>query len=242
MFLDVAVVKVPKYGVSPAGDTVEVAERPGGGLSVVLVDGQGSGPGAKNISGYVATKAGALIAEGVRDGAAARAVHDYLYAHRRGKVQASLTMLSADLGEGKLVLSRNTECPALFVSPEGVTVHDEKSGVIGVHRMMKPVIQSHDLAVDSTLIAFTDGILNAGRGRGNRASTEELMGVVGEAWAESAHNTAHTVLDRALEADGGRAGDDMAVVVLKVEKGEQGGRVREMHVRYPVGPGSGGIR
>jgi len=241
LFLDLAVVKVPKYGVSPAGDTVELAERPGGGMSAVLVDGQGSGPGAKNISSYVATKAAALIAEGVRDGAAARAVHDYLYAHRRGKVQASMTVVSADLSERRLVVSRNTECPVLFVSSEGVMVHDEESGVIGVHRMVKPVIHSHALAPGVALVAFSDGIKHAGRNHGKTLSTDTLVECINSVWDEGAQAVARQILDKALEADGGRAQDDMAVVVLKVEKGRGSSRIRETAVKYPVGPGSGGM-
>ena len=41
--LQVAVAKVSKYAVSESGDTVETIERPHGGLSLVLVDGQRSG-------------------------------------------------------------------------------------------------------------------------------------------------------------------------------------------------------
>ena len=76
--LQVGVAKVSKYAVSESGDTLEVTERPHGGLSLVLADGQQSGRAAKVISSLVARKAITLLAEGVRDGAAARATHDYL--------------------------------------------------------------------------------------------------------------------------------------------------------------------
>ena len=80
--VQVAVAKVGKYASLESGDTVEVIERPLGGLSLVLVDGQSSGKGAKRISNLAARKAIGLLAEGVRDGAAARASHDYLRAQR----------------------------------------------------------------------------------------------------------------------------------------------------------------
>jgi hypothetical protein len=79
MDLHVAVAKTPKYATSESGDTLEMIERPGGGLSFVLVDGQRSGRSAKAISNLVARKAISLLAEGVRDGAAARAASDYLF-------------------------------------------------------------------------------------------------------------------------------------------------------------------
>ena len=55
---------------------------------MVLVNGQTSGRSAKAISNIVARKAVQLLGEGVRDGAAARAAHDYLFTFRGGKVSA----------------------------------------------------------------------------------------------------------------------------------------------------------
>ncbi len=45
--VEVAVAKVSKYAVSESGDSVELIERPHGGLSLVVVDGQRSGKSAK---------------------------------------------------------------------------------------------------------------------------------------------------------------------------------------------------
>src|SRR5574342_1078927 len=97
MEVQIAVAKVNKYAVSESGDTLEVVERPNGGMSVVLADGQTSGRGAKAISTMVVRKVISLLAEGVRDGAAARAASDYLYTHRNGQVQSTLNILSIDL-------------------------------------------------------------------------------------------------------------------------------------------------
>ncbi|GAI87026.1 unnamed protein product [marine sediment metagenome] len=53
MEVQIAVAKVKKYATSASGDTVEVVERPQGGVSVVLADGQSSGRGAKWVSTFV---------------------------------------------------------------------------------------------------------------------------------------------------------------------------------------------
>src|SRR5665811_1505220 len=97
MELQIGVAKVSKYASRESGDTVEVIERPGGGLSLVLVDGQRTGRSAKIISNIVARKAISLLGEGVRDGAVARAAHDYLQTHRNGQVSADLQLISVDL-------------------------------------------------------------------------------------------------------------------------------------------------
>ena len=90
MDVQIAVAKIRKYATSNSGDTVEVVERPQGGVSVVMADGQTSGRGAKWISTLVVRKVIALLAEGVRDGAAARAASDSLFTEREGKVSSTL--------------------------------------------------------------------------------------------------------------------------------------------------------
>ena len=90
MEVQIAVAKINKYASSESGDTLEVVERPKGGVSVVLADGQTSGRGAKAVSMMVVRKVIGLLAEGVRDGAAARAVSDALYTDKNGKVYKNL--------------------------------------------------------------------------------------------------------------------------------------------------------
>jgi hypothetical protein len=111
----VAVAKVGKYASSESGDTLEMIERPGGGLSFVLADGQRSGKSAKAISNIVTRKAISLLGEGVRDGAAARAASDYLYTYRSGKVIATLNILSVDLGFARChsILASRRSCSAM---------------------------------------------------------------------------------------------------------------------------------
>src|ERR671924_2439231 len=116
MEVQIAVAKINKYAVSESGDTLEVVERPNGGLSVVLADGQSSGRGAKAISQMVVRKVIGLLAEGVRDGAAARAASDALFTERQGKVISTLNIASVDLSSGTIVLTRNNPSPVIVCS------------------------------------------------------------------------------------------------------------------------------
>ncbi|MCJ7530011.1 MAG: hypothetical protein MUO64_03125 [Anaerolineales bacterium] len=84
MEVQISVAKVKIYATHESGDTVEIVERPGVDLSLVMAAGQSSGCGAKRILNMVVRKIVSLLAEGVRDGAAARAVLDYLYNERQG--------------------------------------------------------------------------------------------------------------------------------------------------------------
>ena len=60
----------------------------------------------------VVRKVISLLAEGVRDGAAARAASDNLYTERGGKVSATLNIISADLHTHTLLITRNNPNPA----------------------------------------------------------------------------------------------------------------------------------
>jgi len=235
--LQVGVAKVAKYAVSESGDTLETTERPHGGLSLVLADGQRSGRAAKIISNLVVRKAIALLAEGVRDGAAARAAHDYLRTHRQGKVSAELIIVSLDLVTHTIVISRNNHCPVLLFDPTGLRTLNEPSEAIGLYDRTKPVITEFPIAADTWVVAFTDGVLEAG---GRCGSSFDVA-----VWAEAviarkectAQALADAVLARAVELDQGRPQDDMSVLVLALLPApEHMDGARRLSIRFPLPP------
>jgi len=234
--IQVAVAKVSKWAVSESGDTLEMIERPHGGLSFVLADGQRSGRGAKAISNMVVRKAITLLAEGVRDGAAARAAHDYLYTHRRGQVLATLNILSVDLTTRTLVIARNSHCPVLVAGPEGLRVLDEPSQPIGVYRGTKPVITELPLVAGTVVVVFTDGIMDAGERYGERLDLPAVLKEYLGSGTCHAQDLADGLLERAVNLDRGRPADDMTVLVLVVSPMVQEDGIRRLSVRFPLPP------
>jgi serine phosphatase RsbU (regulator of sigma subunit) len=233
MHLDVAVAKTRKYATPESGDTIEMIERPGGGVSFVVVDGQRSGKSAKAISNIVARKAVALLAEGIRDGAAARAAHDYLYTHRSGKVSATLNIVSVDLESRTLVLSRNNHCPAIVSLNGELRLFDEPSQPVGVQRGTKPVIHELPLAPGTTVVIFTDGLTAAGERTGRLLDVPELVReLIGRQL--NAHDLAQALLRRALQADDQRPADDISILVLIISALEQGDDTRWLNVSMPL--------
>lgn len=222
MLVQAAVAKVGKYATSESGDTVEMIERPQGGFSFVLVDGQRSGRSAKAISNLVARKAISLLGEGVRDGAAARAAHDYLYTYRGGKVQATLNIVSVDMVSRTIVLSRNSHCPILVVTGEGLRILDEPSRPVGVHRGTKPVIVELPLKTPTTIVLFTDGLLAAGQRRGQSLDLPTIVRGLCDSCACDAQSIADRLLTEALQLDEGRASDDISILVLDVRARQEG--------------------
>lgn len=234
MELLIGAAKINKYATRESGDTLEFIERPGGGLSVVLADGQRSGRSAKRISNMVARKVVSLLAEGVRDGAAARAASDYLYHERSGKVQATLNILSVDMLTQTLVVTRNNPAPVLIAHGEAIDALAEPSQAVGVYRDTRPVIRQIPLTEGLTVLVFTDGMQSAGERYGVAMQVEaEFRALL--ATDVSTQGMADALLEKAVALDQGRPADDVSVVVLQVVAGD-GEAARRMTVRLPLGP------
>lgn len=232
--IEVAVAKIGKYATSESGDTVEMVERPHGGISLVVVDGQRSGRSAKTISNLVARKAISLLAEGVRDGAVARATHDYLRTHRGGKVSAELNIISVDLATRTLVISRNSRCPVLLRRGSSTAWLDAPSDAVGIHPNTKPAITEVELEAELTVAVFTDGILSAGSRTGQVMDVESVVAQVEAEGATTAQKLADSILAAALALDKGRAQDDCTVLVVRLAANSHGDEIRRMAVSFPI--------
>ncbi|HEY63832.1 MAG TPA: serine/threonine-protein phosphatase [Caldilineae bacterium] len=236
MQIRAAAAKVAKYATSESGDTLEMIERPHGGLSFVLADGQRSGRGAKAISNLVARKAISLLAEGVRDGAAARAAHDYLRTLRRAQVLASLIIVSVDLVSQTLVVSRNTECPVVVVRGSETRLLDAPSEPVGVRAKMKPVIVELPIQAGTTVVAATDGVWSAGSRAHRRLDVPQLVAQLYQKYAGDPRAMADAILAETLALDDGRPHDDISVLVVSVLQGESPDHARRLEVSFPLPP------
>lgn len=232
--VQLAVAKVSKWASRESGDTVEVVERPRGGVSVVAADGQRSGQSAKAISNVVVHKAISLLAEGVRDGAVARAAHDSLQALRGGQVSAELTIVSVDLVTRTLVVSRNSRCPALLRRGAECIWLAGESEAIGIHLNTKPAITEHPLAAGTTLVVVTDGVWGAGFRTGARLDLPGLLDACDPEGCAPAAAVADAVLAVALELDQGRPHDDATVIALKIVEPAAPDPTRRLDLRFPI--------
>ncbi|HNK64261.1 MAG TPA: SpoIIE family protein phosphatase [Anaerolineales bacterium] len=233
MEIQIAVAKVNKYAVSESGDTLEVVERPTGGLSVVLADGQTSGRGAKAISMMVVRKVIGLIAEGVRDGAAARAASDTLFTEKAGKVTSTLNIASVDLHSKTIVLTRNNPAPMYICRGEEIEAHSEESVSLGTSRNVRPLITELGIEPGLTVVMFSDGISHAGERRGQPMEVRQVLLSMLEEQDPSPQQLADGLLAQAVRLDDNRPADDISVVVLKVSM-RAGDEVRRMNVRLPI--------
>jgi serine phosphatase RsbU (regulator of sigma subunit) len=233
MEIQIAVAKTNKYDIPESGDTLEVIERPNGGVSVVLADGTTSDREAKFISSQVVHKVIGLIADGVRDGAAARAASDFLYMERNGKSLAYLTILSADFQTRTLVIARNSNVPVFIARGERIECLEDESQAIGLTNNVRPNVSEIPLEKGITIIVFTDGVMNAGKSSGLSIDICTHLGYILEELDPPAQQIADLILADAIRLDENCPKDDMSVVVLRVVKHTKD-QIRRLTVRLPV--------
>ena len=231
--INLAIAKTHKFGNRDSGDSAEVVERPGGGFSVVVVDGQGTGAQAKRLSLAVAGRAVTLLNEGVRDGVVARATHDFLYALRDGRVSAELDIISVDLASATVLFTRNSEVPMVVWQQGSLRLMRESGGRIGIYRHTRPKVLEFPAEPGLVALVVTDGVINAGQRWGSPFVLDQLAGslITGTA---SASALADGVLQGAMAADHGRPNDDMTVVALSLGHGVHEQPVRRIVMSVPL--------
>ncbi len=238
MEIQLAVSKVNKYATSESGDSVEVVERPNGGLSVVMADGQSSGKGAKQVSSLVVRKVISLLSEGVRDGAAARAASDHLFTEKKGKVSATLNIVSVDLQTSTMVITRNNPLPVIIATGGEICAFDDDCNPIGIYRDTRPLINELPIELGLTVVFFTDGMAHAGSRSGENLDIKTLVqSLLDEDTDEgdvSPQAIADALLAHAVQLDHGRPVDDISVVVMRVVRKKRDA-VRRMTVNLPLG-------
>lgn len=230
LLAEIGIAKTNKYASRESGDTAELVERPEGGISVVLCDGQGTGRAAKTLSMLATSKAVALLKEGVRDGAVARAVSDHLVAFRHGQVSATLDVVSLDPRRDVVGITRFSSLPLVVCRDSACATVEATADPAGRQSLAEPAALEVPVDADLTVVVVSDGIVHAGMRGG---APFDVAGAVAAALGQSASAIADAVLDAAVASDHGRPNDDMSVVVVCVRRHDESPAVRRLSARVP---------
>jgi serine phosphatase RsbU (regulator of sigma subunit) len=232
MEIQLAVAKVVKYDSLESGDSLEIVERPMGGVSCVLADARSSGSSSKLISSMVVRKVISLLSDGVRDGAAARAASDYLFMEKGGSCSVYMNILSADLQTQTLVISRNNPTAVFISQADQIECISSESIPIGHARNIRPSITEISLIPRTTVVLYTDGVMRAGERFGQSLDFCSMIQAYLDEQEPTAQYIADALLSYAIRLDQNRPNDDMSVVVLRViEKSDD--NIRRLSVRLP---------
>lgn len=216
-----------------SGDTVEVIERPNGGISVVLADGTINGTSNKGISTMVSHRVIGNISEGVRDGAAIRAASSRIFAEHSGNVQANLNVISADLLSNTILISRNSPIPVFIISEGVVDCLSAESEPVGANGAVMPSIVELPVNPGLTVIGFSDGVFQAGRQTEQEIDICTTIEALIEEQEPTAQEMADFLLHQAIRRDDNRPKDDMSVVVVTVSH-QSADKIRRMNVTMTI--------
>ena len=209
MELYIAVTKVDKFNQTQSGDTVETIERPNGGISAVLADGRINGESNKAISTMVSHRVIGNISQGVRDGAAIRAVSSRLFAEHNGTVQANLNVVSADLQTDTILVSRNSPVPVFLISDGRVDCLSAECEPIGLRADVLPSIVELPIRPNMAVIVFSDGVFNAGLERSQNLDLCTTIEALIEEEDPTAQELADYLLQQSIRLDDSFPKDDI---------------------------------
>jgi serine phosphatase RsbU (regulator of sigma subunit) len=233
MDIKIAIVKIDKHGSSNSGDTVEMIERPNGGISIVMADGRFDQRDSKAISTLVSHRVIEQISEGMRDGASIRAAASQIFTDYQGSVQANLWVISADLQTNTIIVSRNNPFPVFLISEDTVDCLISESEPIGCRLDVSPTIIELTIKPEMTIVAFSDGVFYAGQ---NNQQSMDICTTI-EAFVEEQEPTAKEIaeflLHRAIRLDDGKPQDDMSIIVLQVSS-RPSDTIRRMSISLPI--------
>jgi hypothetical protein len=234
ILIEVAIARTAKYATRESGDSAELVERPGGGLTAIVIDGQGSGPAAKTLSQVLVAKAVGLIKDGVRDGAVARAVHDQLFTLRHGQVSATIDLLSADLRTRSVLATRNAGTPLLIGRGREFSIAPCVAEPMGQYLRQRPAVWEIGMEPGLSVFLCTDGVVGAGKRAGG--APFDLLAFAAAALdpTQDASIAANELLAEAVRRDDGRPADDMTVVALRLSEHERQPIVRTQTATVPL--------
>ncbi|NLN69384.1 MAG: SpoIIE family protein phosphatase [Chloroflexi bacterium] len=233
MQIKIAITKIDKHGSINSGDTVEITERPNGGISIVMADGVTGQPESKAISTLITHRVIDHISSGMRDGASIRTAGSRIFEAHQGEVQANLWVLSADLQTNTIIISRSNAIPVFLISEEKVDCLYSGSELFGSRLEISPTIIELPIKPEITVVAFSDGVFNAGK---NIQQSMDICTTL-EAFVDEQEPTereiAEFLLNRAIRLDNGQPQDDMSIIVLQTSS-RPTDNVRRMNISLPL--------
>ena len=197
-------------GVDVGGDWYDVLELEGGRLGVVIGDVAGRGLHAASLMSQLRNALRAYAFEQHPPGAALEHLNSLAW-RREGVVMATIIFLVLDPGSGRVLLASAGHPPPLQANPDGTTLFLEegRSLPLGVSRQTKYGEAEYLLAPGSTLLLYTDGLIE-------KRSTPIDDGMKQLAVNVGAHveDDLEVLCQRLLETVSG-AEDDVALLALR---------------------------
>jgi serine phosphatase RsbU (regulator of sigma subunit) len=227
----VGVAAVPRYPMHECGDVVRVVDRPDGGISAIIADGQGHGRSARAIAAMAVGRIAALVAEGAREDAALVAANDLLLAHRGGQVSCEASIIAVDPSDGMIRVTRFARAQSTFVGDSGSALVGVEAPPLGLYRGAVPAVDTVEASASLACLVASDGVRSAGTQSG---TTLNIVVELERAVAGGGAEVARVILEAAIRADGGRPKDDMSVACITFAPAKHTPSLQTVMAHWPL--------
>jgi len=185
-------------------------------LVVTIGDVAGHGLSTGLLMASLKSSVAALVYEGYGGTDLIEKVNHLLMEHGQMGAMVTLAVVEIKLGEGRLVLANAGHCPALLIHPDGRLEELLAGSPPMGSRLCNPTSLVRQFPVDSRLILYSDGLVEAVSPDGEPFGYQRLEQVVGASTDSPGYGLTTTILEALAEhADGTPAADDLTVLVLE---------------------------
>ena len=203
---DIAIRSTHKYAVRACGDVARVVDLPDGGVALLVIDGQGSGPSARAVARDVANRLSDLLEAGASAEVAASAANQALTAGRLGQVSVSFDIVRAG-ADGSLDLARFSTNTLCAFDGTGWNRIEIEAGPAGRSAMGTPDQFRCSQHETRLILVATDGVAGAGL-----ILDEWLSNSPG---SEEPESLADDLFSAVLDSYSQRPKDDVTLAILR---------------------------
>jgi serine phosphatase RsbU (regulator of sigma subunit) len=158
----------------------------------------------------------ALVHEGYGGSDLIDKVNHLLLEHGQGRTLVTLAVIEIDFGEGRLSLANAGHCPALLFRPDG-GLEELLAGSFPMgSRLCRPASLERPFPVESRLVLYSDGLVEAISPAGEPFGYERLETILEATVDRSGTGLTATLLEALVEHAGGvPAADDLTILVVE---------------------------
>ncbi len=182
---------------------------------IALSDGMGTGASASIESSTAINMLEQLLEVGYDYEMALRTINSIMMLKSPGDSFSTLDITLIDLYNGDAKIIKTGAPPTYIKRGDGVKVLASSSLPMGIVDKAEYYIKRLTVAQDDFIVMITDGIIEARNGTDKGGWVAELLKTTNN---RNPQEMARIIFEKALEYYGGKAGDDMTVVVSKVWK------------------------
>lgn len=202
-----------KDGEEISGDVFSCLSLPGGETLVALSDGMGSGRRAFEESRTVIELLEQMAEAGFSEMSALKLINSVFLSFEEAEHYVTADILILNLYQGSCQFIKNGATATYLYHMGEIRKIEGQALPIGVHQEMTSFIRKEEIMDGDYVIMMTDGVADL-----FQEVTGNLEEYIYECDIREPDELADAILEEALARQNGCAGDDMSVIVTKIEK------------------------